>query len=153
AKVLGLVVENVKPSKRRRTGKTTDADPADEEAFIAWQEIHDLRAAYQVNDPGDGQKIATKILGVFYTCPIPEIARLGRSLWQRKEVFFAHSRYKSSQQRRHRGTKRDRRAPPTPRPQIHKPRALRTTNAPRLEASPTVDSDEPVWRRTCGSAA
>src|SRR5690625_5304792 len=38
AKVLGLVVENVKPSKRRRTGKTTDADPADEEAFIAWQE-------------------------------------------------------------------------------------------------------------------
>ena len=76
AKLLRTGVENLKDSHWRRIRKAIDADPAHEEVFIAWQAVHELRAAYQADDPAEGKKIATKILEIFYTCPIPEIARL-----------------------------------------------------------------------------
>jgi len=90
AKVLRTGVENLKDSHWRRIRKAIDADPAHEEVFIAWQAVHELRAAYQADDPAEGKKIATKILEIFSTCPIPEIARLGRTLRRWKDAFLAY---------------------------------------------------------------
>src|SRR5690625_632316 len=132
AKVLRTGVENLKDSHWRRIRKAIDADPAHEEVFIAWQAIHDLRAAYQADDPAEGKKIATKILQIFSTCPIPEIARLGRTLKRWKDAFLAYSRHESGQQWPYRGAQRAHRTPPTPRPRIQKPRELPTQNAPGL---------------------
>ncbi|MEE6288806.1 DEAD/DEAH box helicase [Georgenia sp. MJ173] len=40
----------------------------------------DRRAAYRCADLTAGRAMAERILSIFHTCPVPEIARLGRSL-------------------------------------------------------------------------
>ena len=42
------------------------------------------------NTSAAGRAIATKILDSFTTCPIPEVARLGRTLKQWKAAFLAY---------------------------------------------------------------
>lgn len=39
--------------------------------------------------PGRGKKIAEKVIASFPSCPIPEIARLGRTLKQWRHAFLA----------------------------------------------------------------
>lgn len=66
------------------------ADPLHEELFIAWQVAHELRAAYHHTDLGAGRKAAEKALASMPSCPIPEIARLGRTLRKWKKEFLAY---------------------------------------------------------------
>jgi transposase len=49
-----------------------------------------LRAAYQHPDPAEGRKIAATVVETFPTCPVPEIARLGRTLKQWRQAFLAY---------------------------------------------------------------
>lgn len=58
--------------------------------WIAWSCAQQLRAAYRHRDPVEGRKIATKILTTFPTCPVPEIARLGRTLQRWSQAFLAY---------------------------------------------------------------
>ena len=95
AKLLRTGKERLDDRHWGRIRRAIVANPAHEEVFVAWQAIHDIRAAYQAEDPADGKKIATKILEIFSTCPIPEIARLGRTLRRWKDAFLAYSRHKS----------------------------------------------------------
>ena len=71
-----------------------NAIAADEEAhlavYIAWSCAQQLRSAYRHHDPVEGRKIATKIVDTFPTCPVPEIARLGRTLKRWREAFLAY---------------------------------------------------------------
>jgi hypothetical protein len=41
-----------------------------------------VREAYAHTDPAKGREIAEQIVASFPTCPIPEIARLGRTFKQ-----------------------------------------------------------------------
>jgi transposase len=47
---------------------------------VAWQCYQQLRAAYATTHPAEGKNIAEQVLASFPYCPIPEIARLGRTL-------------------------------------------------------------------------
>ncbi len=47
-------------------------------------------AAYRRPKPAQGRKIAEQVFTSFATCPVPEIARLGRTLKQWREAFLAH---------------------------------------------------------------
>jgi transposase len=58
--------------------------------FVAWQCAQDLRAAYQAKDLAEGKHRAEKVLATFYTCPLPEVARLGRTLRRWREAFLAY---------------------------------------------------------------
>ncbi|EWT02617.1 hypothetical protein N865_02475 [Intrasporangium oryzae NRRL B-24470] len=49
-----------------------------------------MRSAYHQTSHADGCKVAEKILASFASCPIPEIARLGRPLSQWREAFPAY---------------------------------------------------------------
>lgn len=60
------------------------------EVWIAWSCAQQLRPAYRHPDPSEGRKIATKTLDSFSTCPVPEIARLGRTLKRWSEAFPAY---------------------------------------------------------------
>lgn len=40
--------------------------------------------------PGQGKKIAARVIESFPTCPVPEIARLGRTLRQWRTAFLAY---------------------------------------------------------------
>ncbi|MES6118729.1 transposase, partial [Cutibacterium acnes] len=67
-----------------------EADPAHEEVYVAWRCAQDLRATYRDKDTAAGKKQAEKILDSFHTCPIPEVARLGRTLRRWREAFLAY---------------------------------------------------------------
>jgi transposase len=57
---------------------------------IAWRCYQRLRAAYAAKNLHAGRRIALHVLDTFHTCPIPEIARLGRTLRAWRAQFLAY---------------------------------------------------------------
>jgi len=47
---------------------------------IAWHAYQQLRSVYQAETPARGRTVAEKVIDSFPNCPIPEVARLGRTL-------------------------------------------------------------------------
>jgi len=60
------------------------------EVEVAWHAAQQLRDAYRHPNLVEGHKIAEKVLESFPSCPIPEIARLGRTLTQWRAAFLAY---------------------------------------------------------------
>jgi transposase len=60
------------------------------EVTVAWCSYQQLRTAYATKSLREGNKIALQLLAAFHTCPIPEIARLGRTLRAWREQFLAY---------------------------------------------------------------
>lgn len=60
------------------------------QVHLAWSCAQRLRSAYRHPDPAQGKKIATRVIESFPTCPVPEIARLGRTLRQWRTAFLAY---------------------------------------------------------------
>ncbi len=82
--------ENLTDKQRARLIIAIDANPAHEEVFIAWQCAQRLRSAYHAEHLTEGRRIAENIVDTFSTCPIPEIARLGRTLKRWRQAFLAY---------------------------------------------------------------
>ena len=63
-------------------------DPTDE-VNLTWQCYQQLRSIYHAA-PAKGREIAIKVLDSFHTCPIPEVARLGRTLraWRAQVLAY-----------------------------------------------------------------
>ena len=66
------------------------ADERHDEVWVAYQCAQQVRSAYHQASHAAGRDIALKILDSFPSCPIPEIARLGRTLAQWREAFLAY---------------------------------------------------------------
>jgi len=47
---------------------------------VAWHAYQQLRSMYQADTAAEGKRIAEQVIGSFGDCPIPEVARLGRTL-------------------------------------------------------------------------
>ena len=62
----------------------------DGEVFIAWQCYQQVRSAYATGDLAAGKQIAEKVVAAFASCPIGEIARLGRTLRQWKHTYLGY---------------------------------------------------------------
>jgi transposase len=60
------------------------------EVTVAWRCYQQLRSAFGASSLVEGRAIAVKLLDSFPTCPIPEIARLGRTLNAWKQQFLAY---------------------------------------------------------------
>lgn len=88
--ILRAGAENLTEKQRTRLVAAIEADPAHDEVFIAWQCAQQLRSAYHAKDLAHGRRIAEKIVDTFHTCPIPEIARLGRTLRRWRDAFLAY---------------------------------------------------------------
>jgi transposase len=50
------------------------------EVTVAWHAYQRLRSMYQAASPAEGKQIAEHVIASFPTCPIAEVARLGRTL-------------------------------------------------------------------------
>jgi transposase len=50
------------------------------EVTVAWQCYQRLRSIYHAVSPASGRAIAQKVIDSLHTCPIPEVARLDRTL-------------------------------------------------------------------------
>ncbi len=88
--ILRAGAENLTDRQVARLERAIGADEAHEEVYVAWRCAQDLRAAYRSKDATVGRGRAEKILTSFHTCPIPEVARLGRTLRRWREAFLAY---------------------------------------------------------------
>lgn len=81
--------ENLTDRQRDRLEAAFSANDAHVEVEVAWQCAQKVRAAYQAGGTA-GRELAEGIVASFHSCPIPEIARLGRTLKQWKEAFLGY---------------------------------------------------------------
>ena len=88
--ILRAGAENLTEKQQARLIAAIEANPAHDEVFVAWQCAQQLRAAYHQRDLTTGRRIAEKVIESFRTCPIPEIARLGRTLRRWRSAFLAY---------------------------------------------------------------
>ena len=70
--------EHLTDRQRTRLQLGFAADERHVSVEVAWQCAQQLRSVYHQPSHADGRRIAEKILATFPSCPIPEIARLGR---------------------------------------------------------------------------
>ena len=57
---------------------------------MAWQCAQQLTSIYHQPTPAAGRAVAEKVLASFASCPIPEVARLGRTLRQWRAALLAY---------------------------------------------------------------
>ena len=82
--------EHLTERQRARLGSAFAADDRHIEVEVAWSCAQQVRSVYHQDTPAAGRAIAEAILTSFTTCPIPEVARLGRTLTQWKQAFLGY---------------------------------------------------------------
>lgn len=90
ATILRAGVEHLTDKQHTRLTAAINANEAHLEVYVAWRCAQDLRAAYRATDTHQGRRLAEKVLASFHTCPIPEVARLGRTLRRWRDAFLAY---------------------------------------------------------------
>ncbi|MGO4956758.1 ISL3 family transposase [Luteococcus sp. Sow4_B9] len=88
--ILRCSADNLSDKQKHRLATAIEAHEAHEEVFIAWQAAQRLRAVYHAESAAAGRAAAQQLLDALPTCPIPEIARLGRTLKQWRDAFLAY---------------------------------------------------------------
>jgi transposase len=88
--VLRAGVEKLSERQLRRLDAALQAGDPNWEVTIAWRCYQQLRSAFATTNLREGKKIALQVLDSFQTCPIPEIARLGRTLRAWRQQFLAY---------------------------------------------------------------
>ncbi|WP_344068110.1 ISL3 family transposase, partial [Nostocoides vanveenii] len=88
--ILRCAAERLPDKQTQRLATAIAADERHDEVHIAWQAAQQLRSVYHQDTPIAGRTIAEKIIASFPSCPIPEIARLGRTLRRWKNAFLAY---------------------------------------------------------------
>lgn len=88
--VLRCAAERLTDKQQARLDAAIAADERHDAVHIAWQCAQRVRAAYAHPDPAAGRQLAEQVVDGFPSCPIPEIARLGRTLRQWKDAFLAY---------------------------------------------------------------
>jgi transposase len=88
--ILRCCAEKLTDRQRARLENAIAADERHDEVYLAWLCAQQLRSAYQAANLSERRRIAEKVLASFPTCPIPEIARLGRTLKQWRAAFLAY---------------------------------------------------------------
>lgn len=81
--------EHLSEKQIHRLNTHLAAGDPDFEVTVAWHAYQQLRSIYQAVDPTAGRAVAEHVIDTFHTCPIPEVARLGRTLRQWKGHVLA----------------------------------------------------------------
>ena len=71
-------VEHLSEPQQANLTRCLEAGDPDAEVDLAWQCYHQLRSIYHATTTED-RRIAEKVISSFLSCPIPEVARLGRT--------------------------------------------------------------------------
>ena len=88
--VLRAGVEKLTDRQWARLERAIAARPEHDAVFVAWSVAQKLRLAYRHPTPAEGKKIAEQLIASLPSCPIPEVARLGRTLKQWRAAFLAY---------------------------------------------------------------
>lgn len=71
-------------------GHAVDAEDPHPKVLIAWRCAQQLSAVHHQPDAAAGRHLAEQVLASFPSCPIPEVARLGRTMKRWQGPFLAH---------------------------------------------------------------
>jgi transposase len=82
--------EHLSERQQARLAKAIAADERHDEVHVAWQVAQRLRSASTADNLDAGRQIAEKLVAVLPSCPIPEIARLGKTLQRWSKPFLAY---------------------------------------------------------------
>jgi transposase len=87
-------VENLTPRQIERLDAALAAGDPTWEVTVTWQAYQQLRGVYHAPHPGEGRRRAEKVIETLHSCPIPEVARLGRTLraWRTQILAYFHTR-------------------------------------------------------------
>jgi transposase len=91
-KIRGLLrhgVEHLTERQQAKISRCLEQGDPDGEVNLAWQCYQQLRSIYHAGTDA-GRAIAIKVIDSFPSCPIPEIARLGRTLKAWKQQVLAY---------------------------------------------------------------
>jgi transposase len=83
-------LEHLTDKQRQRLDKHLPAGDPNGEVRLAWQAYQRLRGIYHASSPEAGRRLAEQLLDVLHTCPVPELARLGRTLRQWRAQILAY---------------------------------------------------------------
>ncbi len=83
-------VEHLTDRQRERLDKYLPVGDPDGEVELSWTIYQKIRAIYHATSPATGRELATQLLDSLHTCPIKEIARLGRTLRQWRTEILAY---------------------------------------------------------------
>lgn len=82
--------EHLTDRQKTRLETAFTIDDRHVEVEVAWHCAQQLRSVYHQSSHADGRRVAEKILASFPSCPIPEIARLGRTLNRWRDAFLGY---------------------------------------------------------------
>ena len=82
--------EHLTDRQKTRLESAFTADERHVEVEVAWQCAQRLRSVYHQSRHADGKRVAEQLLASFPACPVPEIARLGRTLNQWRDAFLGY---------------------------------------------------------------
>jgi transposase len=88
--ILRAGAENLTDRQKARLATAWDGDERHVEVQVAWSCAQQVRSAYHQDSHTAGRAIAEKILDSFTSCPVPEVARLGRTLKQWRTEFLGY---------------------------------------------------------------
>jgi transposase len=91
-KIRGLLrhgAEHLTDKQQAKISACLDVGDPTDEVNLTWQCYQQLRSIYHAV-PAKGREIAIKVLDSFHTCPIPEVARLGRTLRAWRDQVLAY---------------------------------------------------------------
>ena len=78
------------PASTRTTREAFTADEAHISVEVAYRCAQQVRDVFHQATPAQGRRLATHLIKSLPTFPIPEIARLGRTLRKWKDAFLAY---------------------------------------------------------------
>jgi len=91
-KIRGLLRhgEHLTPRQAARLDAGLAAGDPGYEVTVAWQCYQQLRSIYHARTPAEGRRTAEQVIASFPSCPIGEVARLGRTLrsWRAQVLAY-----------------------------------------------------------------
>ncbi|WP_193119640.1 transposase, partial [Brachybacterium tyrofermentans] len=76
--------------QQNRLARAFSAHPAHVAVEVAYQCAQDLRDSFHQPTPAQGRRLAERLIDRLPSCPIPEIARLGKTLRRWKKAILAY---------------------------------------------------------------
>ena len=122
------------------------ADEAHISVEVAYHCAQQVRDVFHQATPAQGRRLAAHLIQRLPTCPIPEIARLGRTLRKWKDALDAYFDTGGASNAPHRSHQQNHQTRKTHRQRLPQPHQLPTPNAPhhrrprRLHPHPTLKS-------------
>ena len=126
------------------------ADEAHISVEVAYLLTQQVREVFHQDTPAQGRRLAAHLIERLPACPIPEIARLGRTLRKWKDAFLAYFDTGGASNGPTEAINRRHRTRKTHRQRLPQPHQLPTPNAPhrrkprRLHPHPTLKSRFPA---------